>query len=251
MSEISIKKNVMKTFNGIIKPTKVSTHRHNSNEPKIQEDRESEFGANHALDVSMPSKKFRLKDKKSGATRGIFSTRDAASKAHSTHPDKGHLVIEQLKQETKMLSFKEYNQIYEEQESIIDQALKEAKEELGEGSPFDWKKTKSEIDWKTGTDAPNAVTKDGGTVYKAREGSRNSEDGGKAEKKNVGRPEGKYIGDYKIDRAVRDTKEYKDALSAKVRAAKAEGFADRNHFKDVMNTAIKKHQLKLAGLSDE
>jgi len=115
--------------------------------------------------------------------------------------------------------------------------------EMGE-STFDWQKKPSEIDWKG--DAPTTTkSAEGGTIYKARETPRNPYTGGKADPKSVGRPSGTYDGIYKIDRTKRDTKEYKDALSAKVRGTKAAGFADRAHFKDVMHTALKKRQAEL------
>lgn len=124
--------------------------------------------------------------------------------------------------------------------------INSAEKHMNESSPFDWKKGKSEIDWKSDDKAP-AQSKEGGTVYKAREGSRNAETGGAAPKKSVGRPAGEY-GGYKIDKATRDSKEYKDALSAKVRAAKAEGFQVRDEFKKGMTDAIKKRQLEIAGI---
>lgn len=125
-----------------------------------------------------------------------------------------------------MISFKEYKQLYEETEAKIDDQINEAKRSLGidENSPFDWKNTKSEINW---------------------DGKKKVEE--PKEKKSVGRPSGQY-GNYKIDKATRQSKEYKDALSAKVRAAKAEGFQIRDEFKKAMDDAIKKHQLKLAGI---
>ena len=121
--------------------------------------------------------------------------------------------------------------------------------EIDENSPFDWKKKPSEIDW-TSKDKDNVKQTDGGMVHKARETARNAERGGAAEKKAVGRPQGEY-GSYKIDKATRDDPEYKKALSAKVRAAKAEGLAARSDYKKSMDAAIKKRQLEIAGLSEE
>lgn len=120
--------------------------------------------------------------------------------------------------------------------------------EIDENSPFDWKKKPSEIDWKS-KDSDGAKQTATGTVYKARETARNAERGGAAEKKAVGRPAGEY-GSYKIDKATRDDPEYKKALSAKVRAAKAEGLAARSDYKKAMDAAIKKRQLEIAGLSE-
>lgn len=118
---------------------------------------------------------------------------------------------------------------------------------IDENSPFDWKNKKSEIDW-SGKKGEVKHT-DTGLVHKAREGSRNAETGSHAEKKAVGRPAGSY-GSYKIDKATRDDPEYKKNLSAKVRAAKAEGLAVRGEYKSHMDAAIKKRQLELAGIKE-
>lgn len=137
------------------------------------------------------------------------------------------------------LSFKEYKQVHESVVADIDHNIAKLKE-----SVFDWKKNKTEIDWKG--DAPKIAMSDvGGSVHKAREMPRYAETGGAKSKQSVGRPAGSYGGAYKIDKVTRDTKEHKDALSAKVRAAKAEGFAARKDFKSLMDTAIKKRQIEL------
>ena len=73
---------------------------------------------------------------------------------------------------------------------------------------------------------------------------------GSVEKKSVGRPAGQY-GSYKIDKAARDTEDYKKNLSAKVVAAKAEGFQARDEFKRSMHAAIMKKQLELAGINPD
>jgi hypothetical protein len=66
------------------------------------------------------------------------------------------------------------------------------------------------------------------------------------DKKGVGRPKGEY-GSYKIDKSKRQDPEYKKALSDKVKAAKADGFAARKEFKDLMNAALKKREEELFG----
>ena len=134
---------------------------------------------------------------------------------------------------TTMIPFKEYSEIHE---SVV----KELKES---GSPFDLKNYKSQIDWSS--DGPKKVITSTGTIHKARLTSRNAETGGAAEKKSVGRPEGNYDGAYKIDKAKRDSKEYKDALSAKVRKTKADGFAARKDFKTLLGSAIKARQAEI------
>jgi hypothetical protein len=146
--------------------------------------------------------------------------------------------------DSTVLSFSEYKQIHESVVTSIDEHIAAAKAQLGENSPFDWKNHKSTIDWSGKKKSPE-TSKEGGTIYKARETTRDSESGGAAPKKEVGRPAGEY-GNYKIDKASRDSKEYKDALSKKVRDAKADGFAARDDFKKLMDTAIKKRQLELA-----
>lgn len=110
-------------------------------------------------------------------------------------------------------------------------------------SPFDWKNQPSAIKW-------NDDKADNSGVHKGTYGSDSHKakgDGTPEEKRGRGRPKGEY-GSYKIDKAKRDDPEYKQQLSAKVRAAKAEGFAARKEFKDSMNAAIKKRQLELAGI---
>ncbi len=106
-----------------------------------------------------------------------------------------------------VISFKEYSDLYEDV--------------LMESSPFDMSRTS----WMTGNNSMKA---------------------GDAEKKGVGRPAGDY-GSYKIDKSKRDTPEYKAQLSAKVKAAKADGFEARKQFKDLMNTALKKREKELFG----
>ena len=207
-----------------------------------------EFSAHAGMDHTASS---RLKDKKTGATKGIFNTHSAASTAHKNHPEKSKLMIEDTKY--PMISFKDYLQIKEEQEHKLDMQILAARrlsknESVEESSPFDWKKTKSEINWK----ADETGYKDNTGKHKGTYGSEThvapSEKNMPKEKKSVGRPVGAYDKNYKIDRSKRDTKEYKDALSAKVRATKADGFAARDEFRKGMDAAIKKHQLKLAGI---
>lgn len=117
--------------------------------------------------------------------------------------------------------------------------------ELEESSPFDWKKTKSEIDWND----DNKKSAEGGSVHKARTAARNAE-GGALVKKSVGRPTGKHDG-YKIDRAERDDPKNKEALSKKVMAAKAQGFKDRGEFTSIVNRGLAQKQLKDAGLNPD
>lgn len=116
-------------------------------------------------------------------------------------------------------------------------------EQVAEGV-FDWKANKSELDWSDKKDKKTEKSAEGGTIHKARETERNAETGGKAAKKNVGRPAGEY-GGYKIDKAKRDTPEAKAELSRKVMAAKKEGFAVRKDFKTAIGDAIKKRQAEL------
>lgn len=66
------------------------------------------------------------------------------------------------------------------------------------------------------------------------------------EKRGRGNP-GTERGEYKIDVKKRQDPAYKDELSKKVMAAKADGFAARNDFKTAMNNAIKAHQIASAG----
>ena len=66
------------------------------------------------------------------------------------------------------------------------------------------------------------------------------------EKKNVGRPAGDY-GTYKIDAAKRNSDVYKAEISAKVKAAKADGFAARNQFKELMDKALRQREKELFG----
>jgi len=115
--------------------------------------------------------------------------------------------------------------------------------ELDENSPFDWKSTKSSIDWKAAMskDKFAAPKHEDDGVTRHKQGDKPKF---KAPKKSVGRPDGAY-GSYKIDRGARDGDDYKAALSAKVRAAKADGFAARNTFKELMNHAIKQRQAEL------
>jgi hypothetical protein len=121
--------------------------------------------------------------------------------------------------------------------------VKFVKESLDETSPFDWKGTKSSIDWKAAMKADKyaAPSHEDDGVTRHKQGDKPKV---KPPKKSVGRPEGSY-GSYKIDRGTRDAPDYKEALSAKVRAAKADGFAARNDFKKMMDDAIKKRQSEL------
>ena len=70
--------------------------------------------------------------------------------------------------------------------------------------------------------------------------------GSSDDKKGVGRPKGEY-GSYKIDKSKRQDPEYKKELSAKVRAAKADGFAARKEFKDLMDKALRQREKELFG----
>ncbi len=69
-------------------------------------------------------------------------------------------------------------------------------------------------------------------------------------KKGVGRPAGNY-GAYKIDKEKRNSDVYKAELSAKVKAAKADGFEARKQFKELMNAALKKREQELFGESKQ
>lgn len=109
-------------------------------------------------------------------------------------------------------------------------------------SVFDWKKNKSEVNWKDDKDEPS-TSKEGGTVYKARDHAR---DAANEPKKAVGRPAGEYKGNYKA----RAASSKKDSL-AKSMASKAEGFKDRDEWKKQMHTAIMKKQLASAGLNPD
>lgn len=121
--------------------------------------------------------------------------------------------------------------------------IKESEQVEEATSPFDWKNQPSAIKWNDDKSSNSGVHKGtyGSDSHKAKG------DGTPEEKRGRGRPKGEY-GSYKIDKAKRDDPEYKQQLSAKVRAAKAEGFAARKEFKDSMNAAIKKRQLELAGI---
>jgi len=116
------------------------------------------------------------------------------------------------------------------------------KDYVDEGA-FDWKTNKSEIDWHS-DDKKTSKSAEGGTIHHAREKARNPESSNPADKKGRGRPSGKY-GAYDIDKGNRDSKEYKDALSKKVMAAKSDGFAARKEFKGSMDAAIRKRQADL------
>jgi hypothetical protein len=116
-------------------------------------------------------------------------------------------------------------------------------------SAFDWKKpSEPRYDWsKLDKDANKKfddASEDGVTVHKA--GQKPKKDPN-AVKKAVGRPAGEYMGGYKLkggsDRGAK--------IGAKVhtpeRAANYKEMIDsRNHFKEVMNAAIKKRQAELA-----
>ena len=62
------------------------------------------------------------------------------------------------------------------------------------------------------------------------------------EKRGRGNP-GTERGEYKINAKKRQDPAYKEELSKKVMAAKADGFAARDNFKTAMNNAIKAHQI--------
>jgi len=113
-------------------------------------------------------------------------------------------------------------------------------EEVVDENAFDWKSKKSEVSWNG---EPEKKSSAGGTIHTAKKPVEAPK-----EKKGIGRPAGTY-GSYKIDKATRDDPEYKKKLSAKVMAAKADGFAARKEFKDSMNAAIKKRQEELYNAS--
>ena len=111
-----------------------------------------------------------------------------------------------------MLSFKDFTEVYEDV--------------ILENSPFG----ASQLSW---------LAKKGDEPAKASD-----------DKKGVGRPKGDY-GSYKIDQKKRQDPKYKEELSAKVRAAKEDGFAARKEFKDLMNTALKKREQELFGAKNK
>jgi hypothetical protein len=121
---------------------------------------------------------------------------------------------------------------------------------------FDWGKTKPDVSRFFGKGKKSDTKKsEGGLIHKGTYGSEdhrapNSVNTPK-EKQSVGRPAGAYGGAYKIDKGARDSQEYKDALSAKVRAAKAQGFEDRTYFKDLMNASLLNHAKYLAKKADD
>ena len=139
--------------------------------------------------------------------------------------------------ESLQLSFKEYSAIFE-------QSLSDYAQEVQEGYNDAYK---SKIDWSDmGGKKPQYDDNDddiygsSSTVHRAKKPTAVPK-----EKKSVGRPAGDY-GTYKIDTNKRNSDVYKAELSKKVQAAKAEGFAARKQFKDIMDTAIKKRQLEIA-----
>jgi hypothetical protein len=116
------------------------------------------------------------------------------------------------------------------------------KQFIDESSPFDWKNTKSEIDWKS-----DDKTSDKGGVHKGTYGSEEHKakgDGSVAPKRGRGRPAGSYQGEYKK----RDPAG-KAASAQKTMASKADGFVARDEYKQYMHDAIKKRQLQLAGIT--
>ena len=176
------------------------------------EESRSEYSANMSMGSGKAQdRKFRLKTK-SGSTRGIFSDKSSAMKAHAEHPDRKNLVVEEVVEEAEF-------------------------------SPFDWKKNKTNThnaDGSVDTGTKKHIGTYGSETHKA------PNDIGKADiKKAVGRPEGFYQGDYKIDKKKRESDEYKKALSDKVSASKKAGFEARTFFKTAMNDAIKKRQQEL------
>lgn len=115
-------------------------------------------------------------------------------------------------------------------------------------SVFDWKKNKSEVDWKSDdkkTDKSGEHKGTYGSDTHVAPNDRKADGTSNVPKKSVGRPAGEYQGQYKIDRAKRDTPEAKAELSRKVMAAKKEGFAIRKDYKGAMTAAIKKRQEEL------
>jgi myosin heavy subunit len=178
---------------------------------ELGEDRESrefrsDFNANSALASSKPVvKKFRLKDKKTGITKGIFDTHAAALDAHKNHPARGSLTVESMNmqdilataiearknldenQEVQdVMTFKLHNFINTIYENSLDELIQE-------NSPFDWKKGKSEISWNDNDEVPGKET---GNVHKGTYGSEKHKapSGETKEKKAVGRPAGLYAG---------------------------------------------------------
>ena len=78
-----------------------SPNKMRSNKVKfVPEDRESEYSAHSELvktaSQDKEDKKFRLKDKKTGVTRGIFKTMAAAQSAHKAHPQRARLTVEEM-----------------------------------------------------------------------------------------------------------------------------------------------------------
>ncbi len=70
---------------------------------QVEEGRESEFSANNAMSStashsSTGEKKGRLKNKKTGATVGIYPSLAHAQKVHDKHPDKKNLMVEEVEE---------------------------------------------------------------------------------------------------------------------------------------------------------
>jgi hypothetical protein len=152
-------------------------------------------------------------------------------------------------EKTVKITFKEYKEMHESAEAEIDAQIAELTSKLDEAA-FDWGKTKPDVSWLNGKGKSTTSHEPGVTRHVGTYGSEThrapDEKSKPIEKKSVGRPAGAYGGAYKIDKGARDSKEYKDALSAKVRAAKAQGFEDRAYFKDIMNKSLLAHAKKLA-----
>lgn len=134
-------------------------------------------------------------------------------------------------------------------------AMVKESDDLDEAA-FDWGKTKPDTSWLTGKGKKSDTTRTSGGL--TNKGTYGSEDhrapntvNTPKEKQSVGRPAGAYGAAYKIDKGARDSQEYKDALSAKVRASKAQGFEDRAYFKDLMNASLLKHAQYLAKKADD
>jgi hypothetical protein len=135
----------------------------------------------------------------------------------------------------QLMSFKNFSEVYE---SVIEEGYNDTYKRAIDWSDMGGTKVSKKYD-----DNDDDIYGTTSKVHKAKAPAAQPK-----EKKNVGRPAGDY-GSYKIDTAKRNSDVYKAELSAKVRAAKADGFAARKEFKDAMNAALKKREQELFGES--
>lgn len=287
-NEISTKRNLMVNIDGVLVPRLYPLKRHNKNAPKTikgrmdtmkqtNEDsdsramRSNEYSL-HTNNAAPPLKKFRVLSKATKATVSKHDSMADAMTAHSKHPDRKKLYVENAPldkhelvkslmekhqefpapAEKATLKFSEYREIYEEQESLIESQIEEKKQLLldkkkvvneieFDGSnkaikenAFDWKGTKSSIVWND--------KKNNNSDFDAPE---HKEVKAPAEKKKVGRPAGKY-GSYKVDRSAADKKAIADKVhgNPERKAKYDDAIAARREFKSLMTNAIKAKESK-------